>query len=71
MYRVIEVVGRWSMIDMFMVSILAALVNLGALALVEPGPGALYFAAVVILTMFAAESFDPRLIWDKMEKTDG
>lgn len=71
MYRVIEVVGRWSMIDMFMVSILAALVNLGALALVEPGPGAPYFAAVVILTMLAAQSFDPRLIWDKMEKIDG
>jgi paraquat-inducible protein A len=71
MYRIIEVVGRWSMIDMFMVSILAALVNLGALALVEPGPGAPYFAAVVILTMIAAQSFDPRLIWDKMEETDG
>lgn len=71
MYRVIELVGRWSMIDMFMVSILAALVNLGALALVEPGPGATYFAAVVILTMFAAMSFDPRLIWDNMEKKDG
>ena len=71
MYRVIEIVGRWSMIDMFMVSILAALVNLGALALVEPGPGAPYFAAVVILTMLAAQTFDPRLIWDKMEKSDG
>jgi paraquat-inducible protein A len=71
MYRVIELVGRWSMIDIFMVSILAALVNLGALALVEPGPGATYFAAVVILTMLAAMSFDPRLIWDHMEKADG
>jgi paraquat-inducible protein A len=68
-YRIIEVVGRWSMIDMFMVSILVALVNLGVLALVEPGTGALYFAAVVLLTMFAAISFDPRLMWDSAEET--
>ena len=45
--------------------------TVGALALVEPGPGAPYFAAVVILTMLAAQTFDPRLIWDKMEKSDG
>ena len=64
LYRVIETAGRWSMIDMFMVSILVALVNLGALATVEPGAGAPYFCGVVILTMLAAASFDPRLIWD-------
>jgi len=64
LYRVIETAGGWSMIDMFMVSILVALVNLGALATVEPGAGAPYFCGVVILTMLAAGSFDPRLIWD-------
>jgi len=67
LYRVIEVVGRWSMIDMFMVSILVALVKLGAVATIEPGLGATAFAAVVVVTMFAASSFDPRLIWDDME----
>ena len=70
-YRIIEVVGRWSMIDVFMVSILVALVNLGALAYVEPGIGAVYFSAVVITTMCAAASFDPRLIWDSLEHGDG
>lgn len=64
LYRVIETAGRWSMIDMFMVSILVALVKLGVLATVEPGAGAPFFCGVVILTMLAAASFDPRLIWD-------
>ena len=64
MYRLVEGIGRWSMIDVFMVSILVALVQFGALESVIPGPGAVAFAAVVILTMFAAESFDPRLMWD-------
>ena len=64
LYRLVEYIGRWSMIDMFMLSILVALVQLGWLATIEPGPGATCFAAVVILTMFAASSFDPRLIWD-------
>lgn len=63
-YRVVEGIGRWSMIDVFMISILVALVHFGALVTVDPGPGAIAFAAVVILTMFAAESFDPRLMWD-------
>lgn len=67
LYRIIEIVGRWSMLDIFMISILTALVNVGALAHVEPGPAATYFAAVVILTMIAAASFDPRLIWDSLE----
>ena len=67
LYRIIEVVGRWSMIDIFMVSILVALVKLGAVATIEPGLGATAFAAVVVVTMFAASSFDPRLIWDYME----
>ncbi|MEE2676990.1 MAG: paraquat-inducible protein A [Myxococcota bacterium] len=64
MYRMVEYIGRWSMIDMFMLSILVALVQLGWLATIHPGPGATCFAGVVILTMFAASSFDPRLIWD-------
>jgi paraquat-inducible protein A len=67
LYRVVESVGRWSMVDIFMISILVALVNLGAIATIVPGPGAIAFAAVVILTMIAAMSFDPRLIWDAQE----
>ena len=70
LYRITEAVGRWSMIDIFMISILVALVRLEAIATVEPGAGATAFAAVVVLTMFAAMSFDPRLIWDTMEKPD-
>ena len=61
---VTEVVGAWSMVDIFLVGILSALVKLDALATIEPGIGASYFGAVVVLTMFAALSFDPRLIWD-------
>ena len=67
MYRLIESIGRWSMVDIFMISILVALVNLGALATIEPGVGAVAFASVVILTMLASMSFDPRLIWDSGE----
>lgn len=68
LYRIIEAVGRWSMVDIFMVSILVALVKLGSLATIEPGAGATFFASVVVITMFAAMSFDPRLIWDSIEK---
>ena len=64
LYRIVESVGRWSMIDIFMLSILAGLVRLGAIATIEPGAGAISFAAVVIITIFAAEAFDPRLMWD-------
>jgi paraquat-inducible protein A len=70
LYRVIEYIGRWSMIDMFMTSILVALVQLGALATIDPGVGATCFGAVVVLTMFAASGFDPRLVWDALEETD-
>jgi paraquat-inducible protein A len=63
-YRLVEGIGRWSMIDVFMISILVALVHFGMFVTVNPGSGAIAFAAVVILTMFAAESFDPRLMWD-------
>jgi paraquat-inducible protein A len=69
LYRLVEAVGRWSMVDVFMISILVALVNLGAIASISPGPGANAFAAVVILTMIAAMNFDPRLIWDVQERT--
>jgi paraquat-inducible protein A len=68
MYRLTETVGRWSMIDMFMTSILVALVKLGVVATIEAGPGATFFAAVVVITMLAASSFDPRLIWDAAEE---
>ena len=68
LYRIVEVIGRWSMLDMFVVSLTVALVQLGAVANVEPAIGASFFAAVVVLTIFAAKSFDPRLIWDAMEE---
>ena len=65
LYKSIEVIGRWSMIDVFMVTILVALLRLGILSSVEPGAGAVAFASVVVLTMLATVSFDPRLIWDR------
>ena len=66
-YRVVELVGRWSMLDIYVITILVALVQFNALATIKAGPGAIAFGAVVVLTMFAAMSFDPRLIWDAME----
>jgi paraquat-inducible protein A len=71
LFRIVEAVGRWSMIDVFMISILIALVKLGNIATIEPGIGATSFAAVVILTMIASHNFDPRLIWDAVENTNG
>lgn len=67
LYRITEAVGRWSMVDIFVVTILVALVKLGFLVDIEAGPAAIYFAAMVAITMVAAESFDPRLIWDVVE----
>jgi paraquat-inducible protein A len=64
LYRVIDAIGRWSMLDIFVVALLSTVVQLTALASVRPGPGALAFGAVVVLTMLASASFDPRLIWD-------
>ena len=64
LYHVVRFIGRWSMIDIFMESLLGALVTFGAVITIQPGVGALAFCAVVILTMFAAETFDPRLMWD-------
>lgn len=71
LYRIVEAVGRWSMIDIFMESILVALVQFGAVVTITPGPGAIAFAAVVILTMFAAMAFDPRLLWDSAAEAEG
>ena len=71
LYRVLEFVGRWSMIDIYVAAILTALVQFGGLMTIKAGPGAIAFGAVVVLTMFAAESFDPRLIWDPVERKHG
>ena len=67
LYRVIEVIGAWSMLDLFMISILVTLVDLGSVANVKAGTGATAFATVVVLTLLAAMSFDPRLLWDLQE----
>jgi len=64
LYRLVEFVGRWSMLDIYVVTILVALVQLQALAAITPGPAAVAFGAVVVLTMAAALTFDPRSIWD-------
>ncbi len=64
LYHIVRFIGRWSMIDIFMESLLGALVTFGAVITIQPGVGALAFCAVVVLTMFAAETFDPRLMWD-------
>ena len=66
-YRVLELIGRWSMLDVFVVTMLAALVQVESLAELRPGPGAVAFGAVVVLTMLATHSFDPRLLFDRDE----
>ena len=68
LYRLVELVGRWSMLDIYVVTLLAALVQLGSMATVKAGPAAVAFGAVVVLTMFASMQFDPRLIWDPLQK---
>lgn len=68
LYHIVRFIGRWSMIDIFMESLLGALVAFGSVITIEPGMGALAFCAVVVLTMFAAETFDPRLMWDAAER---
>lgn len=65
LYRIIHFIGRWSMVDIFMASIMVALVQFGQIAHITSGMGAVCFAAVVILTMLAVESFDTRLMWDR------
>ncbi len=66
----IEFIGRWSMVDVFVVAALAALIQVGALMSIAPGAGANAFAASVVLTMFSANSLDPRLIWDRPAKRE-
>jgi paraquat-inducible protein A len=65
LYRLIEFIGRWSMLDVFVVALLVALVQLHGVAAIHAGPGALAFASVVVLTMYATQAFDPRLMWDR------
>ncbi|WP_058557203.1 paraquat-inducible protein A [Thiohalocapsa sp. ML1] len=71
LYRITEAIGRWSMVDVYVVTILVALVHLGNLASIEAEAGAVFFCIVVIITMLAAMSFDPRLIWDALEQDHG
>ncbi len=65
LYRLTEKIGRWSMVDIYVVTMLVALVQLGAVARIEAELGAVFFGAVVVLTMLSANAFDPRLIWDR------
>jgi paraquat-inducible protein A len=67
LYRFLELIGRWSMLDVYVVTILVALVQVESLAVIRPGGGVLAFAAVVVLSILATMSFDPRLIWDAVD----
>lgn len=70
LYRLVEFVGRWSMLDIYVITLLVALVQFRGLATVEAGPAAVAFGAVIVLTMFAALTFDPRLIWDPLTDSE-
>jgi paraquat-inducible protein A len=70
MYLAAEFIGKWSMVDVFVVAILVALVHLGGLLVIRPGIAAYSFAGVVLVTMVAAECFDPRLMWDKLDNNN-
>ncbi|KND58189.1 Paraquat-inducible protein A [Candidatus Burkholderia verschuerenii] len=67
MFRIVEGIGRWSMLDVFVITLTVALVRFNSLAVITAGPGALAFASVVVLTMLASMQFDPRLIWDNID----
>jgi len=67
LYRIAELLGKWSMLDIFVVGLMVMLVQLGSLTTINPGPACIAFALVVILTMFAEEALDPKLIWDQQE----
>lgn len=67
LYRFLELIGRWSMLDVYVVTILVALVQVESLALIRPGSGVVAFGAVVVLSMLATMSFEPRLIWDAVD----
>lgn len=71
LYRITEFIGRWSMTDVFVVTILVALIQLGGVLRITAGPAAIAFGGVVVVTMLSAESFDPRLIWDHLGDDDG
>lgn len=71
LYRATHYIGRWSMVDIYVGATLVALVHLGPFASIEPGPGAIAFGAVVVLTMLATMSFDPRLTWDALDDRGG
>ena len=71
LYRATAYIGRWSMVDIFVGAMLVGFVQFKSLASIVPGPGAIFFAAVVVLTMLASASFDPRLTWDPVEQADG
>jgi paraquat-inducible protein A len=64
LYRLVEFVGRWSLLDIYVLTVLVSLVRMQGVATVEPRPGAIAFGAVVVLTLLSARSFDPRLLWD-------
>ena len=70
LYEIVEYIGRWSMIDVFVVAILSSLVQLQALATITPGRASLFFALSVIFTMLSAQSFDSRMIWDSARPPD-
>jgi paraquat-inducible protein A len=73
LFRMVKLIGRWSMLDVFVDAFIVALVQLGPLMSVRPGPGVPFFAATAVMTMFAATTFDPRLLWDKQRagRVDG
>jgi paraquat-inducible protein A len=66
LYRLVEFIGRWSMLDIYVVTLMVTLVQLRGIATIHAGPGALAFAAVVVLMMYSAQAFDPRLMWDRI-----
>jgi paraquat-inducible protein A len=70
MFRAIEFIGRWSMLDIFVITLLCSLAQFGFLSTISAAPAALYFTGVVLSTMFAALSFDPRLLWDAAAATE-
>jgi paraquat-inducible protein A len=70
LYHMIEFIGRWSMLDVFVVALMVALVNIQSLAVIQAGPGIVAFGSVVVLTMLASMQFDPRLIWDQIRDDD-
>jgi paraquat-inducible protein A len=71
LYRLVKYIGRWSMLDLYVIALLSAVVRLKSMGTITPQPGAAAFAAVVVLTLLAAWAFDPRLIWDSTEPGHG